>query len=245
MKKYALVTGSTRGIGKEIGRQLLEKGYHVIFHYGSDERQAELLREEFSDQPGFLDVWMQDMSKTEKMKDIRVRVEEMGGVLDVLVLNASTSDYSKFGNIRQEDWERVMNVNLNSPFFLVQELAPYIRDGGSIIFISSIHGKYPHGSSISYAVSKAAVLQLSRCLVKEFASRHITVNSILPGYVDTEWQRKKTVERQQLLQEKNAARRFGRPEEIARLCMEVIENRFINGSLLSIDGGYYTDKEHG
>ena len=146
MKKYALVTGSTRGIGKEIGRQLLEKGYHVIFHYGSDERQAELLREEFSDQPGFLDVWMQDMSKTEKMEDICVRVEEMGGVLDVLVLNAGTSDYSKFGNIRQEDWERVMNVNLNSPFFLVQELAPYIRDGGSIIFISSIHGKYPHGS---------------------------------------------------------------------------------------------------
>lgn len=99
-------------------------------------------------------------------------------------------------------------------------------------------GIYPHASSLAYAVSKAAIHQMAKELVKVFAQRRITVNAIAPGFVNTSWQNDKPKEQRERIESKIALGRFGYPEEIANLCMTIIDTPYINGSVLEINGGY-------
>ncbi len=131
-----------------------------------------------------------------------------------------------------------MNTNLNVPFYIVQGLEKMISQGGSIIFIGSVLGIHPHARSLSYAVSKAAIHQMAKEMVKVFAGRSITVNVVAPGFVDTSWQKNKTEEQKEKIISKIAMGRFGYPEEIANLCMAIIDTPYINGSVLEINGGY-------
>lgn len=99
-------------------------------------------------------------------------------------------------------------------------------------------GIHPHAMSISYGVSKAGLHFLTKYLVKYFGDRNITVNAICPGFVDTPWQKNKTLDHRERIEDKIALGRFAEPEEIAQLVNSVLENGYINGSILNIDGGY-------
>lgn len=149
------------------------------------------------------------------------------------------TDRAPFEQISPEGWERVINTNLNAPFYLAQGLQEYLTSGsGRVIFLGSICGIYPHAISPAYGVSKAAVHQLAKELVKFFAPRGVTVNAVIPSFVDTPWQKTKTPEHRKRIEDKLALHRFAYPEEIASLCWEVINNPYINGANLRIDGGY-------
>lgn len=132
----------------------------------------------------------------------------------------------------------VMNANLNMPFFLIQQLAEHMAEYGNIIFISSVLSLQPHATSIPYGVSKAAVNMLAQCLVKEFIERKIRVNVICPGFIDTEWQKEKPSWLREKIIEKVAMKRFGTPEEIADICVSLCRNTYINGAIVTVDGGY-------
>ena len=237
--KYAVITGATKGIGKAIAEKFLKKGYFVFVNYASDENAAQ----EFSiDNEKFKDRFLllrEQLNSYESVQKLISHITKATQTVDCLILNAGVTDRSPFSEISHSSWETVLNVNLNTPFYLVQGLSPYLVDQtGRIIFIGSIMGMYPHASSLSYSVTKAAVHQLAKSLVKEFAPRSITVNAVAPGFIETPWQKEKPQEIRNNICLKTALNRFGKPEEVAELCWHIVENGFINGSVLKIDGGY-------
>lgn len=237
-RKYAVVTGGTRGIGKAISERLLEEGFTVLAVYAKNQEAAEKMMARYGN-TGRFGVIQKDLFDYESAVELAEMIGERFPWIDVLVLNSAITDFTAFEDIEPESWMRVMNVNLNGPFFLIQQLSSKIKeDVGRIILMGSHVGNYPHARSVSYGVSKAAVHALARYLVKYFSPRGITVNCIVPGTIETSWHDEKTPEHKQRIMDKIALHRFGLPEEVAELCVELIRNQYINGALLDIDGGY-------
>jgi 3-oxoacyl-[acyl-carrier protein] reductase len=239
--KTAIVTGSTKGIGKAIAIKLLAEGYYVIFNYAKDENSAEILEREISEL--YSDRYAIIRCDLSEIKNVLSFYESClncakADTIDELVINAGTTSYTDFDKCTEDDYMRVMNTNINVPFFLVQAFKPSITKGGNVILIGSVLGQYPHSVSIPYGISKAALEFFAKCLVKEFAENDISVNAICPGFVDTPWQEKKDEQRRASINAKVAKGRFAEPEEIAEFAYSVIQNKYINGSILNIDGGY-------
>lgn len=237
--KYAIVTGSTRGIGKSIGEKLLSEGCFVIFNYSNDDHEAKKLDNELKEHhEGKYSIIKADLSNYSGLEIFINKCKEINKSWDYLILNTAITDRSNFKNVTYDNWDKVINTNLNVPFFVVQSLSEKINTNGRIIFISSIMGQHPHSMSISYGVSKAAISFLTKSLVKHFTTKSITVNAICPGFVDTSWQLEKDPSHKKRVTDKIALNRFALPEEIADFTYSVIKNDYINGSVLNIDGGY-------
>lgn len=237
--RYAVVTGVTKGIGRAIAEKFLEKGFFIIGNFAKDEIAAEEFLKANQIYEKQIKVIKQELCSYETSYKFAEQIKNIASKIDILILNSGTTDRTAFGSITEEGWAHVINVNLNAPFFLIQELKDYIAENtGRVILIGSIMGKYPHGLSISYGVSKAALHELAPYLVKYFSPKGITVNVIMPGFVNTPWQAAKEADQRKRIENKTALNRFARPEEIASFCMSVIENQYINGSILQIDGGY-------
>lgn len=238
ISKKAVVTGGTKGIGKAIAEMLLQKGCDVIVNYNKDEEAAEKFRNDMIEYSNRLFIIKKDLSTYENGVEFAEEIKSLFKNVDILILNAGQTDRSPFGSIQYESWKRIMDINVNVPFFITQELNSVFNDHGRIIFTGSILGVYPHSMSVAYGTSKAAVHHLAKSLVKEFADKKITVNAVLPGFVDTEWQEKKPKEIRQNIKNKTALGRFALPLEIAKVVEFIIDNEFINGSLLEATGGY-------
>ena len=222
--KYALVTGSSRGIGCAIAEKLFKNGYSVFTN-------GRIV----SDAPQYIRA---DLSTIDGVNAIADAVLAQAPMLDCVVLNVGATCRKSLKEIGHSDWQSVFNTNVSMPFFLVQRLFDRISDGGSIVFISSATSVKPHATSVPYGVSKAAVNMLAQCLVKEFAPRGIRVNVICPGFIDTDWQKEKPQWLRENIESKIALKRFGTPEEVADACMCLIENSYINGAIIQVDGGY-------
>lgn len=237
--KYAVVTGATKGIGRSIAETLLANDFYLIGNYAGDDEAAEKFLEGNSNFAPQITLIKQDLSSFESACKLSKAVIEITQSIDVLILNSGTTSPVPFGSISEMDWMRVINVNLNAPFFLIQRLSEYIATNrGRIILIGSAMGDHPHAKSIAYGVSKAAVHELARYLVKYFSPMGITVNAVAPGFIDTPWQAGKAPDHRERIERKIALHRFGDAGEVASLCMQIIENQYINGAVLSIDGGY-------
>jgi short-subunit dehydrogenase len=161
--KTALITGSTSGIGLEIARDLLLNNYKVIINGRSKENIEKAISTfplTYVEHLNY-ETWHADLSHIMSLYSLKnLEIKE----LDVLILNAGTTDRSKFKDTELWNWNKVLNTNLTIPFFLVQTLGPYIKKNGRIIFISSVLAEKPHSSSISYAVSKSGVNTLVKNL---------------------------------------------------------------------------------
>jgi NAD(P)-dependent dehydrogenase (short-subunit alcohol dehydrogenase family) len=226
--KHALVTGSTRGIGLAIAAKLIETGYFVFTNGRGENRIA-------FENSKYVQADLSTLDGVNKLADSVLNETE---ALDALILNAGTTCRKPTRDIEHSDWQAVMNTNLNMPFFLVQRLFDSIAENGSVVFIGSAMSLKPHATSMPYGVSKAAINMLAQSLVKEFAPRNIRVNVICPGFIDTEWQKEKPARLRSNIESKIALKRFGSPEEVAEICRSIIDNGYINGSVVSVDGGY-------
>jgi len=242
--KTALITGSTSGIGQQIGLDLLDKNYFVYFNGHTQESTKELEKEiEYRDintdyLPTF-NIICQDLSTIDLNIQLANWFIKNGVFLDIIVLNLGITDRTPFGKIEPEAWNRVFETNLSGGFFLLQALRNRIRPNGRIIFISSILSKIPHGTSISYAVSKAAINAIIPYLAKEFKDRKITVNAICPGFIEgTNWHINKSKKQIKKIEQKILLKRFGTRKEISNLVLEIINNSYINGTVIDITGGY-------
>jgi len=236
--KYALVTGSSSGIGLAIAEKLLTEGCFVfVNHFPGEDTTAveDNLNLRF---PGQYSLIPADLSGFDGLDALCGKTEASCKALDYLVLNAGATERGSLDDITPESWNRVISVNLTIPVFLVQRLHRLIPEHGRIVFIGSKMGILPHGMSLSYSVSKAGVNFLAQSLVKFFEGRNITVNAIAPGFVDTPWQKHKPPEIRQSIESKVALHRFAQPAEIGDLCWHIIQNEYLNGSVISIDGGY-------
>lgn len=223
--KYALVTGSGQGIGKAIAEEL-EKNNYIVIRNGLSKRK---------DVKNYIKA---DLSTKEGINFLTRNVGEITDKLDCIVLNVGTTCRKSFQELTYDDWDFVMRTNVIMPSMLVQSLNDLIREGGNVIFIGSMLSVNAQATSIPYGVSKAAINILSKSLAREFADKRIRVNTICPGFVETNWQKEKPEWLKEKIIQKTALKRFAKPEEIAHMCMSVCENSFMNGSVVFVDGGY-------
>jgi 3-oxoacyl-[acyl-carrier protein] reductase len=237
--KYAVITGSTKGIGREIGLTLLAKGYYVIFNYSNSDIDALKLEDQIKNEhKNSFSIIKKDLSNPDSVEPFVSDILKITSSLDVLVFNAGITDRSKFDEITMDGWMKVFNTNLNVPFFILKSLKPYIIKNGNVIFIGSRLGNTPHSVSLSYGISKSAIHSLVKNLVKFFADSGIRINGIAPGFVDTDWQKSKSEIIKKNILGKIALHRFCTVEELSKLTYHIIENGYINGEVIQLDGGY-------
>lgn len=235
--KNALVTGATKGIGLAIAKMLLREGYHVTATYSNDEESALAAGRQFAQISEHYEVIRANQSDKPSMASLVSHLKERGPV-HCIVNNAGTTLRKELKEITDQDWEMAMHVNVNSSLFLIRDLFDSIPDGSRIIFIGSMMGVHPHGTSIAYGVTKSAVHALALNLVKFFEGTGTTVNAIAPGFVETEWQKEKPQQIRNNIYNKTAIKRFADVDEIADAVRFCINNPFVNGSIIEVNGGY-------
>ncbi len=237
--KYAVVTGGTKGIGREICQKLLIRGFSVISVHNDIDTPDQPARQ----WPGkeFKDLYYKikcDLSSTGNIQYLYSEVKSITDSLDVLVLNAGKTIRKGIADMTIEEWESVLAVNVTTPLFLIQKFLPYLNKGGNIIFTGSAMAVFPHSVSLAYGISKSAVHSMVKNLVKFLIPFDIRVNCVAPGFVDTEWQKNKPPEVRESINKKISLKRFAEPEEIAAVFMFIIDNPYINGEIIAVDGGY-------
>ncbi|GAA4867880.1 acetoacetyl-CoA reductase [Paenibacillus vulneris] len=236
--KYALVTGSTSGIGLAIAKKLLEEGCFVFANFAHNEDNARAAENVFSGISPNYYIIKADMSKMDGVNTVTETITNRCPRLDYLVLNSYATDKTDFQDVTPEQWQHVMDSNVNMPFFLMQRLYDHMSEKGSVVCIGAMMGIHPHAISISYGVSKAALHMLCSSMVKVYAAKQIRINAVCPGFVDTPAQLGKAPDHRQRIENKIALQRFAQPEEIADFCYSVIMNSYINGAVIPVCGGY-------
>ncbi len=236
--RNAIVTGATKGIGLAVARMLLAEGYRVVITYAHDEVSAESCRKQLSEQYTDFTLMKVDQSDRGAVKAFAERIKSDFGHLDCLVCNAGATLREPLQGITDEAWEKVMNVNVNNNVFLIRDLYSSFPAGSRIIFIGSMMGIHPHGTSLAYGVTKSAVHALALNLVKCFEGTGTTVNVVAPGFVETEWQREKPEEIRNNICAKTALGRFATVDEVADAVRFCLNNAFVNGSVIEVSGGY-------
>lgn len=227
--KTAIVTGGTSGIGLGVAKMLLSKGYKVYATYvGPD----------FEENIENFEPIKVDQSNREELYAFINRIKLECKNIDCIVCNAGLSIRKSFTETTDKDWDIMMEVAVNSHYILVRELYSLIPSGSRIIFTGSQMGLMPHAMVLSYGVTKAAVHALAKNLVKEFEGTGTTVNAIVPGFVETPWQKEKPEEIKQNIYRKTAIHRFATVEEVVDAYRFCIDNSFVNGSLIEVNGGY-------
>jgi 3-oxoacyl-[acyl-carrier protein] reductase len=236
--KYAIVTGGTKGIGKAAVIELLKRDYFVTTNYASDTQTANSALEEFLKISPNIEVLQANQSDNKDFNKFIEYCKDNLPTVDCIVCNAGMTLRKPFVQISNDEWETVMRVSVNSHVYLVRDLFKQIPQNSRIIFIGSMLGILPHATSLPYGVAKSAVHALAKNLVKEFEGTNTTVNAIAPGFVETEWQKNKPEEIRQNIYRKTAIKRFAEVSEIASAIGFCLDNGFINGSVIEIDGGY-------
>lgn len=227
--KYAIVTGGTSGMGVGVAKMLIKKGYYVFATYVGPDFDEELENYE---------AHKTDQTKREEVYRFINYVKSQTDHLDCLICNAGVSIRRGFTEMKDSEWDAMMEVAVNSHYIMVREFYPIIPKGSRILFTGSQMGLHPHAMVLAYGVTKAAVHALVKNLVKEFEGTGTTVNAIVPGFVDTPWQTAKPEEIKQNIYRKTAIHRFAQVEEIVDAFRFCIDNPFVNGSLLEVNGGY-------
>lgn len=235
--KTAIVTGGTKGIGAAIVEMFLAEEYKVIVTYGDDDlaaqRFAKIHLKYSPERLIIVKVNQADINQishfTNSLKHVKI---------DCLICNAGVTLRKNMTDISNKDWERIMMVNVNSNFYIIRDLFKELYSNSRIIFIGSLMGIYPHGTSLAYGVTKSAVHALAKNLVKFFEGTGTTVNAIAPGFVETAWQKDKTEQIRQNIYAKTALKRFANVHEIVSAVKFCVENAYVNGAIIEISGGY-------
>ncbi|MBB3860941.1 3-oxoacyl-[acyl-carrier protein] reductase [Novosphingobium hassiacum] len=233
--KVAIVTGGTRGIGAGIARRLAAEGAKLVLSYRSRADDAEALIGQLGDNALALRADIADAGSGPLL--VNAAVERFGG-LDILINNAGRPDFAPLASVAAETLHEVFALNTIGLLMMSQAAAQHMRDGGSIVSISSMAARSRSGGLSVYAGSKAAVEAFTRCWATELAPRRITVNTVVPGVVDTDLLRQTTPE-ERISAYVAPLGRLGAPEDIAAavafLCSE--DGRWITGQDIVASGG--------
>lgn len=240
--KTALVTGGSRGIGRAIALELGQLGARVAINYRSGKEEAEKVAEELRSLDTEALVFQADVSRKEEARGLVAQVIEQWGRLDVLVNNAGITRDKTLKKLGDEDWESVINTNLNSVYYTVSAAMPAMTEQnfGRIINISSFVGQAGNFGQSNYSASKGGIIAFTKSAAQELARSNITVNAIAPGFTLTEMLAKVPEEIQQKILDKIPMRRFGKPEEIARaVTFLATDGDYITGQQINVNGGVY------
>lgn len=240
MKKVAIVTGASKGIGREIAKVLAKNNIQVIANYFKSEEQAKSLKEELLKENIEIDIVKADVSKREEAKKLVQYVLDKYKIIDILVNNAGISEYKLFTEETDEDWNRIINTNLYSAFVMAQEVAPTMinQKEGCIINISSVWGMVGAALEVLYSISKAGMDGLTKALAKELGPSNIRVNSIAPGIIATKMIGNLTQKELNEIKEEIPLEKIGDPQDIAKCVKWLVEDNYTTGQVISINGGW-------
>ena len=240
MKKTAIVTGGSRGIGAAIVKMLAEEGYNVVLNYNKSEEIAQKLKEEFTKNGYCVEIFKADVSKREEAKALVEFTLKKFSSIEVLVNNAGISQTKLFTDITDEDWNSMIGTNLNSVFYTTQEVVKNMihNKRGCIINISSIWGLVGSSCEVHYSVAKAGVDAMTKALAKELGPSNIRVNSIAPGIIDTDMNKYLTDKEIVEIEDEIPLCRIGKVDDIAKCAKWLIQDSYTTGQVISINGGW-------
>ena len=242
--KVAIVTGASRGIGKAIAKEFVNQGATVAFTYRSSSEAASILEQELSAGGGVVRGFQSDAASMTDAESLVGKVLEAFGAVDIIINNAGITDDTLLMRMREDQWDRVISVNLKSCFNLTKAAMRTMLKArsGSIVNISSVVGVQGNAGQANYAASKAGILGLTKSVALELGSRNIRCNAIAPGFIETEMTAKLDADTVQGWRDAIPLKRGGTPEDVAHLCVFLASDMsaYITGQTINVDGGMIT-----
>ena len=238
-ERKILITGSSRGIGRRIAEDFISLGARVLIT-GTNETLLREVKDELGSHCHYVRC---NFSNTEEINSLFDQAVNKFGFIDTLINNAGITRDGLFLRMSNIDWMEVLNINLNSAFLLSQlMIKPMIKNRfGRIINISSIVGATGNAGQTNYAASKAAMVGFSKSLAIEVANRNITVNSIAPGYIQTEMTDKLSEDQREAIVSRIPSKKIGMPKDVSNLAvfLSSLQADYITGQTIHVNGGMY------
>ena len=237
--KTALITGSSRGLGRAIALEFAKNNADVIVNYNNGKEEALSAQEEIKKMGGNAIAIKADVSKYNEVSDMVQSVKKEFGKIDILVNNAGIVMDRTLRNMTEDEWKGVINVNLNGVFNVTKQALPLIPKHGRIINISSLAGITGNFGQCNYAAAKAGIIGFTKTIAKELGKDGITVNAIAPGLLQSEMTSKIPFFRRKIITYLIPLGRFGLNEEIAYCALFLASERasYVTGEVLNVNGG--------
>ena len=231
-----LITGASRGIGRDVARNLAEQGNTVIANYNKSEEQAQKLKRENEK----IDIFKADVSKRNEVKQMVEYTIKKYGKIDVLINNAGISESKLFTQVTDADWQKMINTNLYSAFCVTQEVLPNMINNkkGCIINISSIWGMVGASCETIYSIAKAGIDGMTKSLAKELGPSNIRVNSIAPGIIETDMNKNLSQKDLENIKNEIPLERIGKTIDISKCIQWLIDDQYTTGQVISVNGGW-------
>lgn len=241
-KKTVLVTGASRGIGRAIALAFAKEGYHVFLNCNHSVIQLEKVREEIESLPNAAcDMVIGDVGNPDHVEKMFKSIYKKCDCLDVLVNNAGIAHIGLLSEMSDKEWNRIVQTNLSSVFYCSRAVIPEMvaKKAGKIINISSMWGTSGASCEVAYSSAKAGVHGLTKALAKELAPSNIQVNAVACGVIDTDMNNQLSEEDKIILKNEIPASRFGTPEEVAQVVLQLATSpAYLTGQIIGVDGGY-------
>lgn len=239
--QVAIVTGASRGIGAEIAKELARKGATVVATYSSSEKEMENVIHDIEEQGGYAIAIKANVSEGEDSQRLIDEVLKQFSKIDILINNAGITKDRSFRKMSKDEWDQVINVNLNGIFHTTSAVINHMieRKYGRIINISSIIGQAGGFGQTNYAASKAGILGFTKSLALETAKNGITVNAVCPGFIETEMVAAMPENVKENIISKVPMQRLGTTSEIAEAILYLIQASFVTGQEINVNGGLY------
>ena len=241
-KKTVLITGASRGIGKAIAKLFAENNYNVVINYNKSEDEAKELQNYLTNKGYSVRIFKADVSNINEVNSLVNYTIGQFEKIDVLINNAGISKTNLFTDISYEEWNEVMNVNLNGVFYTTKKALQYMLPemSGKIINISSIWGMVGGSFEVHYSASKAAIIGMTKALAKELGPSNINVNCIAPGVIKTDMLNNVSEDTLDALKEETPLMKLGSPEDIAKCALFLASEGgdFLTGQVISPNGGF-------
>jgi acetoacetyl-CoA reductase/3-oxoacyl-[acyl-carrier protein] reductase len=240
--KTALVTGASRGIGRAIVLELAREGARVALNYQNNDAAAKEVADAIANAGGTCLLVKANLADPREARGMVKKVAEQFGHLDILVNNAGITRDKQIGKMTDEEWLEVIQTNLNGMFFCTSAAIPVMtaQSYGRVVNVSSMNGQVGAFGQANYSASKGGVIAFTRTAAVELARNGITVNSVAPGYTETDMFAKVPADIQAQIKAKIPLRRFAQPEEIARAVVFLAaDGDYITGQTIGVNGGAF------
>lgn len=239
--KCAVITGASRGIGREIAIKYAKEGANIVLNYRNSETEALQLKEELDKLGSDTLIIKANVSNFEEAEKLIKEAKEVFGRVDILVNNAGITKDNLIMRMKEEDFDSVIDVNLKGAFNCLKAVTPIMirQKFGKIINMSSVVGVIGNAGQVNYCASKAGLIGMTKSLAREIGGKNINVNAIAPGFIDTDMTKVLSEDQKKNIMSQVPLKRLGQAEDIANLALFLASNQsdYITGQVIHVDGG--------